>query len=217
MDEARLRAYLAEVLRANEQFNLTAVRDEETAWVKHVEDSLAGLRSGLFEKPDRVIDIGTGPGFPGVILAIARPQMQVTLLESIAKKCRFLEEAVATHAPGTRVICERAEIAGHDPQFREKFNIATARAVGSLSEVCELAMPFVKFGGKVLLWRGQNAAEEVAVSTKAINTLGGEAQVLEEYRLPGHDTAYHLVVVKKVGATPSKYPRRVGVPKKQPL
>jgi 16S rRNA (guanine527-N7)-methyltransferase len=215
--ESRLRAYLDEVLRANAQSNLTAVRDPETAWTKHVLDSLEGLSTPLFEGEKKVIDIGSGAGFPGAILAIARPRLEVALLESIGKKCRFLETATAQHAPNARVLCARAEEAGHDPNLRERFDVGVARAVGSLSEVAELALPFAKVGGSLLLWRGQNAEAEIGEAKKALAALGGAARVLRSYRLPGHEITYHLVQVKKKKSTPPRYPRRVGLPKQKPL
>jgi 16S rRNA (guanine527-N7)-methyltransferase len=220
--ENQLRAYLDEVLRANQQFNLTAVRDPETAWTKHLLDSLEGANvlfkgAPLFEGAKKVIDIGTGPGFPGVVLAIAHPQLEVTLLESINKKCRFLEAATREHAPNAGVLCARAEEAAHDKTLRESFDIGVARAVGSLSEVCELALPFVKVGGKLLLWRGQDAAQEIAASKRALATLGGKARVLRRYRLPAHEIDYHLVLVEKKTSTPPRYPRRTGLPKQKPL
>jgi 16S rRNA (guanine527-N7)-methyltransferase len=215
--EARLRAFLDDVLRTNEQFNLTAVRDPETAWTKHILDSLEGLNTSLFEDGKQVIDIGSGAGFPGVVLSIACPLLEVTLLESISKKCRFLETATTQHASNARVLCARAEQAAHNSALRERFDVGVARAVGSFSEVCELTLPFVKVGGHLLLWRGQNAAEEVEASRKALATLGGTAQVLHAYRLPAHEIAYHLVQVDKTQSTPPRFPRRAGLPKQKPL
>jgi 16S rRNA (guanine527-N7)-methyltransferase len=218
--EEKLRAYLEEVLRANREFNLTAVRDFEAAWNKHILDSLQGLAAAhggstpVLESARTAIDVGTGAGFPGVVLAIARPELQVTLLEATRKKCNFLESAAPLNVG---VLCARAEAAGHDEKWRESFDVAVARAVGSFSEVCELCLPFVKIGGHVLLWRGQNAPQEIAQSKRALQTLGGAAGVLPPYRLPGHETPYHLVLVEKRRSTPAKFPRRDGLPKSKPL
>ncbi len=221
--EARLHEYLNAVLQANREFNLTAVRDENLAWSKHVLDALQALgkfdspATALFDGQQKVIDVGTGAGFPGVVLAIARHQLQVTLLEATRKKCNFLEAATTARAPNARVLCARAEEAGHEPELREQFDVAVARAVGSFPEVCELCLPFVRNGGNVLLWRGQYAPDEVAESKRAVHSLGGQARVLSSYQLPDHDTAYHLVLVQKTRPTPPMYPRRVGLPKHQPL
>jgi len=219
--EAHFRAYLNAVLEANRQFNLTAVRDPEAAWIKHILDSLEGLRADEstpnFDGVKSVIDVGTGAGFPGAVLAIALPDARVTLLEATRKKCNFLEAATQAHAPNARVLCARAEDAGHNPELRETFDVAVARAVGSFSEVCELCLPFVKVGGQVLLWRGQYAELEIEESKRALQTLGGKAGVLKAYGLPGHDTKYYLVRVQKTRSTPAQFPRRSGVPKQEPL
>lgn len=218
--QEKLRAYLEEVLRANREFNLTAVREFDAAWSKHILDSLQGLnaaRAGstpILSSARTVIDVGTGAGFPGVVLAIARPELQVTLLEATRKKCNFLEAAAP---PNVGVLCARAETAGHDSKLRESFDVAVARAVGSFSEVCELCLPLVKVGGHVLLWRGQNAPQEIAQSKRALQTLGGAAGVLLSYHLPEHEMQYHLVAIEKRRKTPSQFPRRDGLPKQQPL
>jgi 16S rRNA (guanine527-N7)-methyltransferase len=215
--EAALRSYLEEVLRANQSFNLTAVREFDKARIKHVLDSLEGLNTQLFETGKKVVDVGTGAGFPGVVLAIARPELEVLLLEATRKKCDFLLAATQQHAPNARVLCARAEAAGHDPNLRETFDVAVARAVGSFSEVLELCLPLVKVGGSVLLWRGQNARDEVSASKRALQTLGARARVLPSYRLPEHEPDYHLVRVGKTRSTPPRFPRRDGLPKQQPL
>jgi 16S rRNA (guanine527-N7)-methyltransferase len=213
----RLRELVDEVLRVNQQFNLTAVRDPDDAWIKHVVDSLQGLRSGLFAGATRVIDIGTGAGFPGLALAIAQPELRLALLEATRKKCDFLRATAEKFGLEAQVICERAEVAGQDAAWRETFDVATARAVGSLSEVCELALPLVKTGGHLVLWRGEKASEEMENGRRALATLGAKFETLLPYRLPGHEPEYHLVVIKKMKPTPSRFPRRVGLPKQRPL
>lgn len=219
----KLRAYLDAVLEANRSFNLTAVRDPELAWSKHILDSLQAFQipeeesTFLFEKGRKVIDIGTGAGFPGMVLAIARPEIAVTLLDSTRKKCNFLEGAAQIHAPGTKVLCARAEEAARDPELRGRFDLAVARAVGSFPEMCELCLPFVKVGGAVLLWRGQEAHEEIQRSQNALRLLKARAEVLLSYQLPEHEMQYHLTLIRKLKPTPNTYPRRTGLPKQQPL
>lgn len=221
--QERLRAYLDAVLCANRSFNLTAVRDPEVAWSKHTLDSLQAFQAlgdrslSLLEGTQKVIDIGTGAGFPGMVLAIAQPQLAVTLLDSTRKKCNFLETAAQTHAPNAQVLCARAEDAAHDVKLREQFDVAVARAVGAFPEMCELCLPFVKVGGHVLLWRGQDAKEEIPQAKAALKTLNARAKVLCTYQLPDHSAQYHLTLIKKLKTTPSTYPRRVGLPKQQPL
>lgn len=214
---SRLQSLLDEVLRVNQQFNLTAVRDPHEAWTRHIEDSLQGLATGLFDARAKMIDIGTGAGFPGLPLLIARPQLQVTLLEATRKKCDFLRGAAALLGLPATVLCERAETVGQDKRYRGNFDLATARAVGSLSEVCELALPLLKEGGHAVLWRGSQAPQEVEADANAVNKLGGAVEAALPYRLPAGEATFHIVVVRKVRLTPREYPRRVGLPKQKPL
>lgn len=215
--EAPLRALIDELLRVNQQFNLTAIRDADEAWIKHILDSLQGLETGLFEGHKTVIDVGTGAGFPALPLAIARPDLKVTLLESTRKKCDFLRQTSEKFELKTKILNERAENAAQNKVWRERFQIATARAVGSIGEVCELTLPFVKVGGHAILWRGQWAKEEINAAKSAIKSLGGKLPVITPYKLPDHPLQFHLVVIEKTAATPSKFPRREGLPKHQPL
>ena len=164
--EPDLRRLIAHVLEVNRSFNLTAIRDENEAWTKHILDSLQGLSTGLFEGEKQVIDIGSGAGFPGLPLAIVRPQLKVVLLDATRKKCDFLTATAADFSPRTRVICDRAETIGHRVEWRERFAVATMRAVGSMSEACELAMPLIKIGGHAVLWRGTWAVAMTAPISK---------------------------------------------------
>jgi 16S rRNA (guanine527-N7)-methyltransferase len=215
--ETRLRELLDEVLRVNQQFNLTAIRDPEEAWTKHVLDSLQGLNTGLFEGQKKVADIGTGPGFPGLPLAIARPQLRLILVESVRKKCDFLQSAVEKFNLNAKVVCERAEATGQDKMRRARFDVVTARAVGSIGEICELVLPLVRLGGHAVLWRGQWANEELKAARGVIKTLGAKAIATTPYQLPGHLLNYHLLVLEKVAPTPQAFPRREGLPKHQPM
>lgn len=215
--QEKLHQLIDELLTVNRQFNLTAVRDPGEAWVKHIQDSLIALELGLFEGIKSVIDVGTGPGFPGLPLLIARPQLKLTLLESVRKKCNYLETVAAKLELPAKVLCERAETVGQNKVYRERYHIATARAVGSLSEVCELTLPLVKVGGHAVLWRGAQAEEELKAHQRGVAKLGGEFGRLLPYHLSGHEVTYHLVEVHKARRTPETYPRREGLPKHQPL
>ena len=214
---ARLHLLLDEVLRVNQQFNLTAVREPEAAWTKHVLDSLQGLRTGLFEGHKSVIDVGAGAGFPGLALAIARPELKLRVLDSTRKKCDFMQSVSEQLELGVKTINERAEDVGQNVVWRERFDVGIARAVGSLSEVCELVLPLVKLGGHAVLWRGSFAHDETKNSKGAIKTLGGTLQNILPYHLPNHEVKYHLVVIEKTARTPKTFPRRVGLPKQKPL
>jgi 16S rRNA (guanine527-N7)-methyltransferase len=215
---ARLHALLDEVLRVNQQFNLTAIRDPQEAWIKHILDSVQGLRTGLFEGTRRVIDVGAGAGFPGLALAVARPELKVLSLDATRKKCDFMRDTAHLLSLNAPVVCARAEKAAHEAPHRERFDLATARAVGSLSEVCELALPFVRVGGHLVLWRGFNAVKELSEAQRALKSLGGASKTAPlPYSLPGHDLTYHLTVIEKMKPTPREFPRRDGLPKSQPL
>jgi 16S rRNA (guanine527-N7)-methyltransferase len=216
----QLRSLIEEVLEANKQFNLTAIRDFDSAWIKHIADSMQGLRSELFEGRKTVIDVGSGPGFPGLALAVARPELKVTLLDSTRKKCDFIKATAEKLGLNAKPLCDRAEEAGQSAVWRERFDIATARAVGGISEVCELALPLVKPGGSLVLWRGEAAAEEAVAARSALNKLGAALRTHDAilpYELPGLTTRYHLVIISKLRSTHPKYPRRTGIPKQQPL
>ena len=213
----QLRRLIHEVLLANQQFNLTAVRDPDDAWVKHILDSLQALGISVLENARSLVDVGTGAGFPGLALAIARPQLEVTLIEATRKKCDFLKALVEKLEINAAIVAERAEVVGRDTAYRAAFDVATARAVGSLSEVCELALPLVHVGGQAVLWRGQHARQEVEEARGALAKLGGASEAIVPYRLTGHELEYHLVVIHKVAPTPSQFPRRSGLPKQRPL
>lgn len=219
-NQARLRELIDEVLCVNQQFNLTAVRDPDEAWTKHVLDSLQLLDDSfndLWAGSSSLIDVGSGAGFPGLPLAIVKPTVKVTLLEATRKKCDFLRSAIEKFDLNARVLNERAETAGQNRVWRERYNLATARAVGSVEEVCELVLPLVKPGGHAILWRGQHADAEVKAAHKVIEILGGTMRKISPYHLPGHPLTFHLVVIEKTGPTPTRFPRREGLPKHQPL
>lgn len=214
---SRLHELIDELLRVNQQFNLTAIRDADEAWVKHIVDSLQGLQSGLFEGRKSFIDVGAGAGFPGLPLVIAQPDLRPTFLEATRKKCDFIKATTEMFGIDAKVQHARAEELGQSVVWRERFDIATARAVGSLSEVCELCLPLVKVGGHALLWRGSEAEAETKKSRGAIAQLGGAVKVLSPYQLPGHGPTYHLVTIAKNKHTPPAFPRRAGLPKQKPL
>jgi len=205
------------LLRENQKFNLTAVRDERLARIKHTDDSLQALQTGLFEEPLRVIDVGCGAGFPGLPLALARPHIHLIGLDSTRKKCDFVQETMHLFGIEGEAVCERAEVAGHDKALRDKCDIALCRAVGSIAEVLELCAPFVRVGGSVIFWRGQDAPREAEDAKPAMKKLGCKLRQVLAYELEEHETRYHLVVAQKIAPTPSGYPRRVGLPKQKPI
>lgn len=213
----KLRELIALLLDTNKQFNLTAVRDPEDAWNKHILDSLEGLQTGVFEAPRKIVDVGAGAGFPGLPLAIAMSGNECSFIEATAKKCNFIQNMMDHFNLRGHVFNMRAEDAGQDYAIRAAFDVATARAVGSLMEVAEYCLPLVKLGGHVVLWRGKDAESECRSAEVPLDTLGGALSDVHRYFLPGIEMPYHLVVLYKHSSTPMNYPRRVGIPKSKPL
>ena len=211
-----LQAHWALVREADRRFNLTAVADEEAA-EKHYRDCLAA-REVLRDLPagSRVLDLGTGAGFPGLVLACTCPELRFTLLDATAKKCDFLRETAATlDLANAEVVCGRAEELGRGP-LRESFDLVTARAVASLRELVELALPLLKQGGVLLAMKGANWSEEVEEAGHALTELAGAVKESREYTLSAGDRRC-LLLIEKLGPTSDKYPRRPGMPHKRPL
>ena len=200
----------------NGRMDLTSVPLEEMA-ERHFLDSLLPLtKEALFPAGISLIDVGTGAGFPGLALAIARPDCRVTLLEAMQKRCQFLQ-AVCDELglANVRVIQNRAEIAGQDAAHREQYDRAAARAVAPLNVLCEYLLPFVQPGGMALCWKGPAAEEELPDGAFAARELGGEMNGIME--LSCHDTRHVIVPVKKMTETLPLYPRKNGIPAKRPL
>ena len=205
-----------QVVEASSRFNLTAVNDEEAA-EKHYRDCLAAR--GLLERlpaGSRVLDLGSGAGFPGLVLASVCPDLSFTLLDATAKKCDFLRETAETMGlTNVEILCGRAEDVGRG-ELRESFDLVTARAVASLRELIELALPLLKTGGTLLAYKGANYQAEIDEAAHALAELCGEVGAVTAYILAGGDRRA-LVTVRKLAPTPAKYPRRPGMPHKRPL
>jgi len=207
----------------NEKMNLTNITDDKGIAIVHFVDSLT-LVSHLEEETVKkgkknlsLIDVGTGAGFPGIPLKVAMPSLEVTLLDSLRKRVGFLDAVcTALDLQGITTVHSRAEDAGLSKQYREKFDVATARAVAKLPVLCEYCLPFVKIGG-IFLAMKTDVAEEIEASKKAIVTLGGTLETLHQFTLPGTDIKRSIVVIRKVRATPAKYPRQAGKPEKEPI
>jgi 16S rRNA (guanine527-N7)-methyltransferase len=202
----------------NARINLTAIREPREIRVKHFLDSLTCLKVMKDTPSERLVDVGTGAGFPGLPLKIICPGLKVTLLESVGKKADFCQRvAAALKLEGVEVIQERAEVSGHDPEHREKYDWAVARAVAALPALAEYLLPFVKVGGRMLAMKGESAVAEAHSAEKAFHMLGGHLRQVVPVTLPGVAEERYLVVVDKTAATPLPYPRRVGLPTKKPL
>lgn len=212
----RLEKYAELLCERNEQVNLTAITDPEGIAVKHFFDSIYPFT--LFELPEgaRLIDVGTGAGFPSCPLKVWREDIGLTLLDSLNKRINFLKELSDEIGLGAECVHGRAEEFGRKSEFREQFDIATARAVANLTDLCEYCLPFVKVGGLFAALKGSSGGEELEKAKPAIKTLGGKTEKVIEYTLPGGD-GRTLILIKKLSPTPGKYPRNAGQMKKRPL
>ncbi|HET92330.1 MAG TPA: 16S rRNA (guanine(527)-N(7))-methyltransferase RsmG [Chloroflexi bacterium] len=216
-----LEVYYHELTAWNQRFNLTAITDWEGVLVRHFLDSLSCLKAisrQALEAGARVIDVGTGAGFPGLPLKIVCPGMQLVLLEATHKKTTFLEHVVRQlELRDVQVIHGRAEELGQSPSHRERYDWVVARAVIEFPPLAEYLLPLARIGGAALAQKGEGAAVEVHASEEAIQKLGGRVRYLVPVELRGLAETRYLVVMDKVAATPEKYPRRSGMPKKHPL
>lgn len=215
----QLAVYLEHLLETNKVMNLTAVRDVDAAWRRLVIDSLT-LLPVLSEVPEdaTLIDVGSGGGLPGVPLAITRPDLKVTLLETTGKKARFLESCVTKlKLENTKVLAARAETAGQDKEHRQRFDVVVCRGVGPMPELLEYTLPLLKVGGMLLAMKGPKVAEELEQAGDAMHVLGGgEIEVIEAYP-PGFEINTVIVRVMKIAQTPKTYPRTPGTPRQFPI
>lgn len=210
--------YERELLAWNQKFNLTAIRDEQGIRTKHFLDSLSCVLAWKANPPNRLVDIGTGAGFPGIPLKIIYPAMQLTLVESVGKKVKFCQHMVnKLGLENTQVIQARAEELGQQPEHREKFDWAVARAVANLRVLSEYLLPLVRVGGAMLVQKGESGPAEVHAAENAIKVLGGHVRQLLPLTLPGVVEERYLILVDKIAATPPGYPRKPGIPTKKPL
>lgn len=213
--------YYRELVSWNNKFNLTAITDYEGIQVRHFLDSvscLIGLERKTRLAGDRLIDVGTGAGFPGIPIKILRPNIKLTLAEATTKKVKFLEHMVSLlNLKDVTVLNERAETLGQDPAHREQYDWAVARAVAEMPILSEYLLPLVKIGGHILAQKGETAPAEVQRAEWAINQLGGHTRHLQAVELRGLAETRYLVLVDKVAATPPQYCRRPGIPSKRPL
>lgn len=202
----------------NKVMNLTGITEFDEVMQKHFVDSVAAAKYAEMEKVNRLIDVGTGAGFPGIPLKIVYPHIQVTLLDSLNKRIKFLEEVVDNLGlTGIETVHGRAEDAAKKAEYREQFDLSVSRAVANLASLTEYCLPFVKVGGKFVSYKSVSVDEEITQSKKAVYVLGGEIGKVEKFNLPESDMERSLVIVEKKRSTPKKYPRKAGMPTKEPL
>jgi 16S rRNA (guanine527-N7)-methyltransferase len=210
--------YADHLLAWNKNINLTAITDPQAIEMRHFLDSLTVIRAISFQRSQRVIDVGTGAGFPGLPLRLVYPFIDLTLLEATAKKTAFLEHIVNVLKLGNvHVLNTRAEDAGQTLTTREQYDLVLARAVAHMSVLAEYLLPLCKVGGRCVALKGESAAAEVQQAESALRILGGHVEKVIRVELPQVTETHHLVVIEKIAATPPKYPRRAGIPGKRPL
>ena len=212
----RFDRYSEELMRVNAHLNLTAITEPTDVLYKHWIDSLSILRYIEPKTDARCIDVGTGAGFPGVALLIARPDLRMTLLDSTRKKLTFIAETLGMIGLCAETLHLRAEEAGQMPAYREQFDLVTARAVANLRELCEYCLPFLKIGGTFAAMKSVRSEEEIAEAHSAIRLLGGRLETVREFTLPNAGDRT-LVFIKKISQTPPKYPRPSAKIAKQPI
>ena len=204
---SQFKTYGEFLVEYNEKVNLTRITDPLEIIEKHFVDSIAPLTMVEIPKEAKIIDVGTGAGFPGVPMKVFRTDLNLTLLDSLMKRLNFLQELCAKLNVKSEYVHTRAEVGGIDPNLREKYDVATSRAVAKLSVLCEYCLPYVKVGGMLVALKGPDMAEELNDAKNAIALLGGGEPVVTEYTLPNGD-GRTLVLIKKERPTPKKYPRQ---------
>lgn len=202
----------------NEKINITSITDDIEIDIKHFLDSLTPAVTNMFDGNKKIIDVGTGGGFPGLPLKIYNKELDVTLLDSLNKRIIFLNEVIKSlELKRINAIHGRAEELGRKGEYREQYDICISRAVASLDTLSEYCMPFVKKGGYFISMKGPDVDEEIIQSEKGIKILGGKVVDKKIFTLPESDINHSLIIIEKIKETPTKYPRAGGKPKKDPL
>ena len=212
--------YFNSLIEANKHVNLTRITAEDDVYLKHFYDSITPLLafSTVFKSSSSLCDVGAGAGFPSIPLKIMMPELQVTIVDSLGKRLNFLQGLITQlNLKNVALVHGRAEDVGQNKQYREQFDIVTARAVANMAVLSEYCLPLVKKGGNFIALKGPKAEDELKSSQKALTTLGGKAIALKELQLPQSTEDRTLILVKKVQPTPKKYPRQAGTPHRKPI
>ncbi len=214
----QFQTYLALLLEKNEVVNLTAITDPHEAVVKHFVDSLTLLKAVEIKKGAKLIDVGTGAGFPGLPVKIMRPDIELTLLDSLNKRLVFLQEVCAAISVEAVFLHKRAEEAGRDVKLREKFDVATARAVANMNTLAEYCIPLIKMKGIFAAMKGPGLEEEMALAKRAVSVLGCKVVKTAPFTLPDDEhSERNIAAMQKIAFTPKTYPRHGGTITKKPL
>lgn len=215
---AQFEVYRALLIEWNQRVNLTRIVDPDAIEVRHFLDAVSCVTVTGDLNQQRIIDVGTGAGFPGLPLKIVFPQMQLTLVESVGKKVRFLEAVAAELGlKDVTIINGRAEVVGQSADHREQYDWSLARAVAHLRVLAEYLLPLVKVGGSMLAQKGEGAERESAEASHALTLLGGSEGMIRPIQLPTQPQTHYLLTSQKISPTPPRYPRRTGIPSKRPL
>lgn len=210
--------YYEMLVEWNGFMNLTAITEYDEVMKKHFIDSLSLIKAYDLSQEKRVVDIGTGAGFPGLVLKIAFPQLEITLLDSLNKRIQFLDAVIQNLSlTGVETVHGRAEDFAKPGKLRECFDLAVSRAVSNLSTLSEYCLPFVKQGGYFISYKSEKISEETEAAKNAITLLGGKIRRQVDFTLPDSDIYRNFLLIEKVSATPKKYPRKAGLPSKEPL
>ncbi|KGR91852.1 16S rRNA methyltransferase [Ureibacillus massiliensis 4400831 = CIP 108448 = CCUG 49529] len=215
---AQFKTYFELLVEWNEKMNLTAITDLEGVYLKHFYDSISASFYFDFTKVSSVCDVGAGAGFPSLPIKICFPDLHVTIVDSLNKRITFLNHlSEQLNLKNVEFVHSRAEEFGQNVKYREKFDVATARAVARLSVLSEFCLPLVKKGGNFVALKAAAGPEELKEANKAINTLGGSLKEEFAYQLPIEDSERTIYIINKIKETPKKYPRKPGVPNKSPI
>lgn len=213
----QLLSFMEILLEANQYINLTSITEPKDFILKHIVDSLIMFSKDDINEGIQVLDLGTGGGFPGIPLKILYPEIQITLVDSVGKKLKFIDNAARKLGIKVELVHERAENLGKNKKYREKYDIVISRAVANMQTLLELCLPLVKIDGLMIASKGPKYNEELDGAKNAMKILGGQVKSIKDCIIPIAELERHIIFIQKINATPAAYPRKPGMPNKNPL